>query len=802
MDSMTSDHFHISQPEDEIHLLDLITTLVRRRTVFAAAFLAVFIGVALYTFLMKPVYEASSSLHVKEVKGQGTFLGELSLSATNPVNAEIEILKSRSNAEQVVKRLHLDWRVDKKADGLSFRILEFSSAAEKPVYRVQLTGPDAFRVEDEGGTLIGSGTAGMLMQAPGFTLLLKDLKGQKGDSFRLTLVPFDDAVAALQRNIAAKEQGRATGIIRVSYAGTDPVLARDIVNTLVQAYLEQGVAFKSEEASRAVGFVEEQLQNLRGELDAAEKNLETYKSSTGVVKLDSEAHALIDRISEVEKAQAAINIQRKQIGFALASLNEAVRKGMVYSPAVMRDDPLVTELARKLADLQTQKTALLVDYTPAHPGVKSLQGQIDEVQAKIRATYETALANLAKQQESAAQELEAYERRMRNLPTAERDLARLTRVSKVSSDIYTFLLQKHEEARIARASTISNIDVVDPAIAPNRPIKPRKALNLLLGLMVGVILGAALAFLQEYMDDTIKDSDQAKRVTGLPLLAVIPHIPTPRTKRNGDGSARGPDAGTLFTIREPKSVVAESFRSLRTSLHFSAINREKKIMLVTSTFPGEGKSIISANLAHIISQTGARVLILDCDLRRSSLHEKFGQSKAPGLSEILTGDIAFQEARHDLGVQNLDLITAGTTPPNPSELLGSEAMRSFLLARKEEYDHILIDAPPVLAVTDAPVLTSVVDVVILVMEAGRVPIKTAQHLRETLATLQAPVAGIVMNDKTGKGERYGYYGGRYYRYGYKRYGYGHGYGYYSDDEPKSRLKASSWKRLLSFWKKK
>jgi tyrosine-protein kinase Etk/Wzc len=259
--------------------------------------------------------------------------------------------------------------------------------------------------------------------------------------------------------------------------------------------------------------------------------------------------------------------------------------------------------------------------------------------------------------------------------------------------------------------------------------------------------------------------------------------------------------------------VAEAFRSLRTNLHFTAINKEKKIMLFTSTFPREGKSTITANEAVAISQTGARVLIVDCDLRRSSLHEKFGHSKTPGLSEILTGDVTFEKAKHKTGIPGLDLISAGTAPPNPSELLGSEAMRQFLLIQRENYDYIIIDAPPVLAVTDAPILTMISDIVILIMEAGRVPIKAAQHMRETLATLQASVAGLVMNDKTGKGESYGYYGGRYYRYGKgygygSRYGYGYdyGYGYYSDDESKNHKKVHRWEKLLKFlpdkWQKK
>lgn len=785
-----------------MHLSDYIAVILRRKTTVVVAFLAVFIGVALQTYLMDPIYEAAATLHVKDDKrnmgGVGAMLGELALNTTNPINAEIEIFKSRTNAEQVVKELHLDWQVTKKSAGLTFQILKFSSNAKIPSYRIEVGDAGAYTVKYENdGRLMGQGKSGLLMQGKDVILLLNDLRGRKGDSFVLTLVPFDGAVAALHGGIKVREEGKMTSILRASYTSKDPVLARDIVNTLVQAYLGRNVAFKTEEASRTVGFVEDQLNTLSGELDNSEKNLQAYKSSSRVIKLDTEAESLIKQVSEIEKTRIEVTLQKKRIEFALDALKEAMRKGEIYSPTIMRDDPLVYGMVAKLSELEVQKRALRNDYTEAYPAVKALQGQIEELQNNIRSTYETALANVTKQQGAVSQQLTLYENKMRNLPEAERDLARLTRLSKVAADTYTFLLQKHGEARIAKASTISSINIIDPAITPSRPVKPNKAQNLILGLIFGIILGIGLVFFQEYLDDTIKDADEAKRVMDLPLLAVIPHIP----QHEQEGAAR--DTGKPFTLLESKSAAAEAFRSLRTNLHFSAIHRDKKIMLVTSTFPAEGKSIIAANLANILSHTGARVLLIDCDLRRSSLHTKFGHSKTPGLSELLAGDVTFAAALHDVGISGLDLITAGTTPPNPSELLGSEAMRQFLLDQRAAYDNIVIDAPPILAVTDAPVLTEISDLVILVMEAGRVPIGAARHMREILTTIQAPVAGLVINDKTGKGEAYGYggYGGKYYRYGKsKGYGYGYGYsssyGYYSDeDKPRKPKKKSPW------WKK-
>lgn len=765
-------------PQEEIHLQDYINVILRRRKTFAIAFSLVLLGTALSIFITKPVYEASATLHVLEDKGmmKGTLLQDLA--AVNPIDSEIEIVQSRTNAENVVKRLHLDWDVSKKPDNLDFRLMEFSSTAATPEYEIELTGADGYRVRDNDGAIVGAGKNGELMRGRGVTLLLSELRGKVGDAFRLKLLPFDETVERLQKKLKVKEQGKKTNIIRITYSSTDPVRVRDVVNTLVQVYLDQTVGFKSEEASRTVGFVEDQLKGLRNELDVDEKNLQAFKTAAGTVLLDAEAQSLIQALADTEKQKADIVLQKKQVEFALTSLKDARRRGVVYSPAVMRDDPTIAGMAVKLADLEVQKRAMLTESTDSFPAVKAVQGQIDELQQKIQATYETGLRNLTKQEAGINQQLAGHEGHLKNLPAVERDLARLTRLAKVNADIYTFLLQKHEEARIAKASTISNINVVDPAKAPRKPVSPKKLKLLLVGLLAGCMSGVGFAFFREYLDDTVKDPDTAKRELGKPVLAVIPHIA---------GSKVEPSSGirdTLVTHLEPKSTVAEAYRSLRTAVHFSAIDRKRQTILVTSTFPSEGKSTTAANLAVIISQTGARVLLVDCDLRRPVLHDTFGHSRPPGVTDLLAGDCALESTLHNTGIANLDLVSAGTPTPNPAELLGSDEMRQFIDSIRGRYDTIIIDAPPVLTVTDAPVLTGAADLVLLVMETGRVPVKAARRMRELLDTVGARVAGIVMNDKAGRtSERYGYYG--YYDYGY-----------YVEEEPTSRNNAPWWRKFL------
>jgi len=779
---------------EEVHLTDYLNVIMRRRRIFLLSFIALFLGVAIYTYMMKPVYEASATLHVKDEKGGGGgILGDLAkLNSSNPVDSEIEILKSRTNAEEVVKRLHLTWMITKKSSGLQVKIADFASTSQEPDYTVELTGPNSFKVKAADGTPTLQGASGQLIKSPTLTLLIGEIKGQPGDSFRLQQRHFNRTVGGLKGAIKASEIGKKTNIIKVSYNSTDPVLARDVVNTLVQAYLDQTISFKTEEASRTVKFVEDQLKGTRDELDQSEKNLQAYKSASGVVKLDTEAEELIKKLSEIEKDRAAVVLQRKQVEFALNALQEARRKGQIYTPAAFKDDPLISSMATRLTELEVQRRGLVSDDTESHPQVKALRVQIDQIQRKLQATYETSRLNLTKQETSIQQQLLEYEARMRTLPAAERDLARLLRLSKVNADIYMFLLQKHEEARIVKASTISNINVVDPAITPDSPIKPQKRKNLMLGLLVGLMFGVGAAFFLDYLDDTIKDEEEAKRALGWPLLAMIPAI----DNESGSGGA-AERTSRLVVMHKPKSSVSEAFRGLRTAIHFSSFKHDSKVLMITSSFPGEGKTTIAANLALTFAQAGNRVVMVDCDLRRPSLNSVFEHSRTPGVTEVLAGDVSWKVAMHTTDIDNISLLSAGTIPPNPAELLCSDSMRGLLDELRANYDIVIIDAPPVIPVTDAPLLTALTDLVVVVVESGRIPLKAAQRMKELLQSVQAPVAGFVLNDRTSLySDSYGYYGKGYYGKGYygRRY---YGYAYYgADDQNETRSKKPWWRKLL------
>jgi len=769
---------------EEVHLADYLNVLLRRRRIFLLAFLAVFLGVAIYTFTMAPIYEAGATLYVKDEKsGKGGVLGDMAmLNSSNPVDAEIEILKSRTNAEEVVKRLHLNWGISERSNGLSFRIAEFASTHKSPDYTIVLTGPDTYNVKDANDALAAQGRSGERVRTNDLTLLLDEIQGRKGDRFRLRQRPLNGTVQGVMVATKASQVGKNTNIIKVTFSNTDPVIASAVVNTLVQAYLEQTLSFRTEEASNTVKFVEDQLKGTRDELDVSEKNLQTYKSTTGMVKLDAEAEELVRKLSEIEKERAAVALQRNQVEFALDAMQKARRRGGVYSPAAFKDDPLIGSMAAKLTELEMQRRALVAENTERHPQVKAVQGQIDQLQRKIQSTFETARLNLTKQEASIKHQIAPYEAKLATLPEAERTQARLMRFSKVNADIYTFLLQKHEEARIAKASTISNINIVDPAIVPDHPVKPQKNKNLLLGLLVGLMFGAGAAFFMDYLDDTIKDEEEAKRALAWPLLAMIPTI---------EGAAKGSGPADLVVQQNPKSSSAEAFRGLRTAIHFSSLKRDCKVVMITSSFPGEGKTTIAANLALTFAQSGNRVLLVDCDLRRPALHKIFEHSRNPGVTEVLAFDVPLAKALHATGIDNIALLSAGTIPPNPAELLSSDSMRDLLARLRASYDMVILDAPPVIPVTDAPLLTALTDLVVVVIESGRIPANAAKRMKELLQSVQAPVAGFVLNDRTSLySDTYGYYGKGYYG---RRY---YGYAYYGADDQKGKHRKKSLRKKV------
>lgn len=768
-------HHAAPVPEEGAHLLDYVNVVLRRWKIAVLVLLVVFGGVAIKTFLTQPIYEASVTIEVKK-SSKGGMLKELGMESDNSLAADIEILRSRSMAGQVVQLLGLDWQAAEVPDGLDLTVRQLQLPSEITACILELTAPDSFRLSTPQGEQLAAARSGELVEQGELRLQLDLRGGRTGDRLRLERLPLHDVANSIMGGIRAVEMGKGTNILRLVYQDTDPARARDIANALAQAYQGQSVSSKTREAGKTVDFINQQLAGLKTALDQTEQDLQEYKVESGLVTLGPEGGSLIQKLVSLEQQKADLSLKRKRLEYAIEEVRRALREGQSYNPTVIDSIPLSQQTVARLAELEAERKTLLADFTEAHPAVLGVQQQIRKAQEALLSSYQAGLKDLQLAEGDLATTLAGFEQQLEGIPQAELELAKRTRVNKVNAELYTFLLQKQQEARIAQASTLSGVEIIDPAFTPKKPVKPNKQKNLLLGLVLGLMLGVGAAFFLDYLDDTVKDAEEVRNQLGLSVLGVVPRI----------AADAGDPTGMLIGRLAPKSAPVEAFRALRTGLHFAAARDQRKILMITSSLPNEGKTTISANMAVVLAQTGAKVLLLGCDLRNPGLYDLFQVPREPGLADLLTGSA--KNYVHRIPGASLDLINAGTIPPNPAELLGSERMKKFLDFVRERYDHVVIDAPPVLPVTDAQILAQLVDDVMIVLEPCRVPRKAARRMVETLRAVEANIIGVAMNDKSGKGFKYY---GNYGYYGHKYYG-----SYYGEGEVVADGLAAKVKKLL------
>lgn len=766
-------------PEETVSIRQFIDVVLRRLKIVLVCFFLIFSFSALYTFKSAPVYRLQSTLYAKQNKATISVLDDLGIGAPSPIEAEMQILKSRTNIEEVVRKLHLDWAINKKNLDLSVKVADYFQPPENEdrTLSITLAGDGNFDVVHK-DSHIGRGRVGELFTSGGIRLKLEKLEGPAGEKFEITHKSFNAVVRETLNNITAMEVGKKTNVIEVSCLDTDPVRGMEIINTLVDVYLTRTIDFNTGEASRSLQFIEKQLAEVKKVLEGAEKDLENYRKKTGIVLLDDEGRKIVETLADLENRKAQISFNRRQLEISVASLKEAAAKGKSFFPAANFSDPLVAELSKRLSELELKKQFLLADSTEDHPMVRQIESQLVETRARLLSVDEEALAQTAREQNAIEDQIKTNENRLKDLPEVERTLAGLTRVMKVNSDMYMFLLEKHESARILKASTISNIRVIDQAIVPDLPVKPNKPRNLALGFLLGLFVAVGFAFIVDHLDNAVKTADEAAKTTGLPVLTQIPYMGSKRKREKKNGKhAKTLEEGPIEALvghHDPKSPITEAYRRLRTALRYSNIEKPFRKIMFTSSLPGEGKSTTAANFAVVLAQTGSRVVLIDCDLRKPVLETFFNLPRSPGLTEILAEETTLDEGIKPTQIPGLFLLPCGVIPPNPTELIGSERMKEALHKLEEQFDFIVIDTPPVMPVSDAQVLGESADRVVLVVSAGKTPAPALKHTIERLRETNAEVCGLVLGHLTKN------------RAGYYNYGYGYGVydKYYGDKSGK------------------
>lgn len=767
---------------DEVDLSTVWGILRRRRSSIIGTLVVVLLLGGAFVWLKTPEWRASTLIRVAESERSNVALLDVlaRLQEGSEIETEMRILRTRPIAEAVTDQLDLNLVVERPSDVPRAVLFDFVSAdttTPEAQYVISRLGAGGYRLESEeisGPAVEINFSAGQTVEIPGVTFRLNtDAWSETArEAFRgpvrIRTIPFQEAVQILDERLSVERPDREANLIEVAYQGTDRDLVRQIPNAVAQTFIRQRQEVQKTEVRSTVAFLQEQSEVLRGELEAAELELQNFRESRQIVALGTEAEAQVQRLAELQTESTQLDAERTALRNLIQQIDSSGSpdyRRLAAFPTFL-NNPAIADILQALTTTDRSRTELLVRTTPLHPDVVSLDRQIQELEGQLGSIGRNYLAALNDQLGSLDAVLRRFVSELEEIPEKEIQFARLERRTRLLSELYTILQTRLKEAEVAEAVEDPAVRVVETAILPDEPVSPRVAPTMLLALLLGVLLGIGIGLLREYLDSRIHSGDNLETLFGLPTIARIPKLAL------DNGQESRPDV--LVTQTAGKSVGAEAFRTLRTNVRFVRAGAGAREMVVTSPGPGEGKSFTAANLATSLAQQGHKTLLIDADLRKSVQHLQFSLDRQPGLSELLTGQASLSEVAYRTSVERLEVIPGGVSPPNPAELLGGSSMEALLTSARSQYDAIVLDSPPMLAVTDAAVLGPKVDGVILVVRAEHTHRDAVSHALAQLRHVGATVLGVVLNDTKADGA--GYY---YYR------------SYYGDDRPKSR-----WRRLL------
>lgn len=582
-----------------------------------------------------------------------------------------------------------------------------------------------------------------------------------------------------------------TEIVEVHFQNSDPTVAAKVANSIVDAYLDRDLRSRFEGTTRVSNWLTQQLTTVKKQVEDSQKSLTDYQRQNNLLTLDAEGgNLLTDSLRTVNQQLAEAEADR-------------IVKEARYKMAQTRNPDLLISVApgTVLGGLRSQQAALMVQaaqlkskFGPDYPKVRELDKQLSSVQADIDSEINDLTKRFQEEYNAAVKTESLLQDRLNttkqeafkeNESAAQFEI--LKHGAESASELYDGLQMKLKEAGVTAGLNSNNVDIIDRASIPPFPVLPKKGSALIFGFLGGLIGGIALAFFFESLDDTIRTSDDAEAISQLPTLAVIPHFvvagrkgapTTPSAKVEQQRLLKvSPD---LVSYVDPQSIAAEGFRTFRSSILLSAVDHEPKLLLITSSFAAEGKSTCAANLAISFAQRSARVLLVDTDLRKGTLHMKFRLSNRAGLSTLLSRESGAEAYEHPLPeLPNLTVLSRGPIAPNPGEMLASRAMEELLTQWRSEYEHIILDSSPILAVADTLSLAPQVDAAFILVRSGVTRKRALIRVREQLRRASGRVLGTVINDVDLRMENYYTYSKRY-DYGYKS-NYGAGYGV-TDDE--------------------
>ncbi|HEX8355670.1 MAG TPA: polysaccharide biosynthesis tyrosine autokinase [Pyrinomonadaceae bacterium] len=742
------------------HLREYLAVVLKRKWLILSLMVVITSLVAIQMYRLPSVYQAATQIQIEQrsrsVLTTGR-AGDLVIRANDPNywNTQLAKLKTQKLARQVIMRLDLQnnpaFLGANRGTGIIAgmrRIITREKPKEAPK-------PDA-------------GAVPVLSEAELSVDQLTPEQAQK-------LEPFEDT---LRENLTVDPIER-TNLVNISFTHTDPQIASNVVNTLAVVFRENDILDETAGADRANTLLGNQIVELQSQIARDQQELLAAMRRSGLPLGTKPGQNLTEvRLTTYSSQLQAAEADRKEAESAYSNAIRTRNTAGIWAIPEVQKNENINKLRARISELEEQRAALIVTYTPEWPAVKRIDEQIKKLKADLEKQPDEVIAGMKNRYDSAKDKEEKLrtsyfsEQGTANAQSvSERGLSDLNQRIETNKQLYQTYLQRQRELQVTSSDRTNNVSTVEEARTPREPIGPPRMRNIIIAFLLSLVVGIGLAFLLDYLDDTLKSVEDVDRHLHLPTLALIP---APREARRllGRGAPEPePGANTaLALIDDARSPVAEAYRHLRTSLLLSSAGQPPKTILVTSSQPSEGKTTTVVNIATMLAQTGADVLVLDCDLRRPRVHAHFGLGNTRGVTNYLSGDSNVSELVQTYDkLPNLKVIPSGPVPPNAAELLGSDEMRKLLYVLAENFTHIVIDSPPAISFTDASILSTMVDGVMLVVHGGRSSRATVRRAKQQLQDVGAHIFGIVLNNVKMEGTDYYYYSGYY-------------SGYYSSDE--------------------
>jgi capsular exopolysaccharide synthesis family protein len=551
-------------------------------------------------------------------------------------------------------------------------------------------------------------------------------------------------------NLNVQQVGEEIPLIKISYEDTIPKRANDYISALTSSFIEESITNKNEQNDRVLAFIEDQLNSIRDKLKKSENKLELYKSKNDIIEPSVQAKKYIEKLSELEIQLSEILLKEKLVNNIIEFIKNNHNLDAIAPSLMELNDKPTLDLIVSYQALELKMSNLRTELTDKHPELVTVKRQMYYLREKIVSNIKNLKRLIEQKQRSLKEEKRSYEERVKSLPMEEKTLVNINRDYKVSSTMYDYLLKKKTESELLIVSTLSDYKIIDAAHVDEEPIKPKRALLMLVAPLVGLLIGIVFAVILKSLNNKISNKEELEELTTLPLLGIIPLYKNKKAK--------------VEVYKDLNSEFTESYRSLRSNLPTKKDDGRANVILVTSTIENEGKTTLIANLASVFQMAGYRSIILNLDLRKPTLHEYFDLQNDKGMSSYLSGKESIKDIIFSTRHPNLHVIPSGPIPSNPSELILSNRFNILLDILKTRYDYIFIDTPPVGLVSDTIHLMKFADSNIIIFKENHAKSSYVDAIHNIIEKSNIKNVGIVLNQSKSKNKSNGY-------------GYGYGYGY-------------------------